>query len=134
MDTQIGAALPTSDVIDYEKYPGFTETLNLIRENEKTSFSVEFPENFDMSKNFRIKYPDGNTTEHSMVFSVSFGPHQFICYHPIQVLENVAAKQADFARKESIRKKNEIQEEIESQRNIESIKAKLAALDEEDDD
>lgn len=134
MDTQIGAALPTSDVMNYEKYPGFMDTLNQIRENEETSFKVEFPDDFDMSKNFRIKYPDGNTVEHSMVFSVSLGPQQFICYHPIQVLESIAAKQVAFARKQQMEKVKEAQEELESKRNIEDIKAKLASLDEEGED
>lgn len=133
-DIQIAPALPTSDVVNYEKFPGFMDALNRVRENEKDSFKVEFPDDFDMSKNFRIKYPDGNTAEHSMVFSVSLGHHQFICYHPIQVLENIAAKQVAFARKEQMKKAKEVEEEIDSKRNIEDIKAKLAMLDEEGED
>lgn len=135
MDIQIAPALPSNHALSYEKFPGFQEQLDKIRENEAKSFSVEFPEGFDMSGEYIIKYPNGSQTRHSMASGIGVDAYSaLICYHPSQVLEIIARKQVEFYRKEKMRKKKEAQEDAESKRNIEEIKAKLAALDMEDDD
>lgn len=133
-DIQIAPALPNKYALSYEKFPGFKETLARIRDNEPNSFKVEFPENFDMTGEYVINYPNGSQTRHSMTFAISYGHNALVCYHPYQVLEVVAVKQEDFQRKEQMRKVQESQEEAESKKNIEDIKAKLAALDLEDDE
>lgn len=133
-DQRIGPAFPDNNALNYNKFPGFEQSLKTLQENADSSFSVKFPEDFDMSGEYVITFPNGKEQRHPMVCVFFNGISVSICYHPHQVVNMLIAKQNTFKVEEGARHIQEMKEEEESKKNIEDIKAKLAALDALDDE
>lgn len=132
MDTLKNLALPTKNVVPLERFPGFKELLSNIRQLEPLSFYVDFPEEFDMSSEYTVVFPDGSSQSHPMASIVLIGNQPIVCYHPVQVLEFIQLKQLDYAKRSKSEKINEDLEKKRAKKKIDDIRQMLEELDDEE--